>query len=71
MNASELRTKSVAELDKLLAEKRTELVETRRSLAAGELPNPQVVGKTRRDIARILTCLTEANQPKPSKGEDA
>jgi large subunit ribosomal protein L29 len=71
MKVSELRGKSVADLNTLLAEKRTELVGNRRSLAAGELPNPQVVNTNRRDIARILTCLTEANQPKPSKGEDA
>lgn len=60
MNPTELRAKSVAELHTLLIEKRVELGNNQRSLAAGELPNPRVVGKVRRDIARILTCLSEA-----------
>ena len=69
MNATELRTKGVDELTTLLAQKQAELGESYRSLAAGELPNPRVVRNTRRDIARIMTCLTEANQSEPSKGE--
>lgn len=69
MKASELRGKSVAELDKLLVEKRTELVGNLRSLAAGELPNPRVVSSNRRDIARIHTCLTEARKVNTSKGD--
>ena len=69
MKASELRGKSVAELDKLLVEKRTELVGNLRSLAAGELPNPRVVSNNRRDIARIHTCLTEARKVNTSKGD--
>lgn len=69
MKASELRGKSVAELDQLLVEKRAELTANLRSLAAGELPNPRVVGKNRREIARIHTCLTEARTNETSKGE--
>lgn len=69
MKASELRGKSVAELDQLLVEKRTELTGNLRSLAAGELPNPRVVNNNRRDIARIHTCLTEARKAKTSKGD--
>ena len=69
MNATELRTKSVADLQKLLAEKRAELSENKRSLAAGELPNPRVVGNIRRDIARILTCHNQAMKTETSKGE--
>ena len=69
MKASELRGKSVAELDQLLVEKRAELVGNLRSLAAGELPNPRVVGSNRRDIARIHTSLTQARQTETSKGD--
>ena len=69
MNTAELRTKSVAELEQLLAEKQTELLGNKRSLAAGELPNPRVVGNNRRDIARIKTCLTQARNNATSKGE--
>jgi len=69
MTTAELRAKTVTELNALLNEKRTELGNNQRSLAAGELPNPRVVGKVRRDIARILTCLTEAQQTEASKGD--
>lgn len=69
MNATELRTKSVDELQKLLAEKQAELTGNKRSLAAGELPNPRVVTKTRREIARIMLCLGEAQNNEASKGD--
>jgi large subunit ribosomal protein L29 len=69
MKASELRGKSVAELDALLVEKNVEMVNNKRSLAAGELPNPRVVSNLRRDIARIHSCLTEARNANTSKGD--
>ena len=40
--------------DKLMT-LRKELSDARRSLAANELPNPRVITKARRDIARLLT----------------
>ena len=69
MKTAELRTKTVAELQTLLAEKRAELTTNQRSLAAGELPNPRVVSKNRREIARIHTCLAQARNNETSKGE--
>jgi large subunit ribosomal protein L29 len=68
MKASDLRASSVAELHTALAEARQSLLENKRSLAAGELPNPRVVAKTRREIARIHTVLTEKSL-ETSKGE--
>lgn len=59
MKASELRTQSVAELHKALADKRAELVEKHRSNRAGELANPKSIKQVRRDIAVILTVLNE------------
>lgn len=59
MKVSELRTQSAAELQKTLAEKRSELVEKHRSNAAGELANPKSIKEVRRDIALILTVLNE------------
>jgi len=47
--------KTVADLEKDLATKRQDLIEARRSHAAGELVNPRVIGETRREIARIMT----------------
>ena len=40
-----------------LAAKRTDLLEARKSLAAGELVNPQVISAYRKDIARLLTKI--------------
>ncbi len=40
-----------------LAAKRTDLLEARKSLAAGELVNPQVISEYRKDIARLLTKI--------------
>ncbi len=68
MKATELRTKSEAELHKLLAESRQTLLENKKALAAGELPNPRVVTKTRKEIARIMSLLSE-KLTKTSKGD--
>ena len=68
MKTSELRAKTVAELQTMLTDAHKTLVENKRSLAAGELPNPRVVGNTRREIARIKTLLTESTL-KSSKGD--
>jgi ribosomal protein L29 len=61
MKTSELRTKTLAELQKLLSEKRAEMAQKRLSLAAGELTNPRSITKIRREIAVLLTLLN--NQP--------
>jgi ribosomal protein L29 len=68
MKTSELRAKSQAELQKLLAEKRAEMAEKRLSLAAGELTNPRSITKIRRDIAVLLTILN--NQPAEAEKEE-
>lgn len=68
MKASELRTKSLNDLHTQLAETRKTLIENKRSLAAGELPNPRVVAKTRKEIATIMTVLAEKSQT-TSKGD--
>lgn len=70
MKASELRSKSVKELHDLLAQSRKSMLENKRSLAAGELPNPRVVGKTRRDIARIMTMINEKVTESSAKSTD-
>lgn len=54
--------KSVADLQKDLAAKRTELIEAKRSHRAGELVNPRVITTARKDIARLMTALTETSR---------
>ncbi len=68
MKASELRTKSINDLHVQLAESRKTLLENKKALAAGELPNPRVVTKTRREIALIKTVLSEKTL-ETSKGD--
>ena len=48
----ELRTK--------LATEQADLLEARRSHAAGELVNPRVITKTRKEIARLSTAIRAA-----------
>ena len=49
--------KSLEELKAELQSKRNDLLEARKSHAAGELVNPKVLGVYRKDIARLLTQI--------------
>lgn len=51
--------KTVDDLKKELAEKRNDLLQAKRSHAAGELVNPKALRSLRKDIARLLTQLNE------------
>lgn len=54
--------KEVKSLDVLAQElttKRADLLEAKRSHAAGELVNPRVLASYRKDIARLLTEINE------------
>ena len=54
--------KTVDDLKQELAAKRTDLLEAKRSLAAGELANTRVLGAYRKDIARLLTEINVKEQ---------
>ncbi|MCL2444817.1 50S ribosomal protein L29 [Candidatus Saccharibacteria bacterium] len=56
-------------LDEQLKAKRKELIEAKRGLMAGELQNPRVIGKIRKDIARILTKINAGVGENEEKGE--
>ena len=51
--------KTVDDLKKEIAEKRNDLLQAKRSHAAGELVNPKALRSLRKDIARLLTQLNE------------
>lgn len=51
--------KTVEDLKKELAEKRNDLIQAKRSHAAGELVNPKALRSLRKDIARLLTQINE------------
>ena len=51
--------KTVDDLKKERAEKRNDLLQAKRSHAAGELVNPKALRSLRKDIARLLTQINE------------
>lgn len=51
--------KSIEDLQKELAEKRSDLLGAKRSNASGELVNPRAITAYRKEIARILTQINE------------
>ena len=54
--------KSEKTLTQQLADKRNELLQAQKALAAGELVNPRVVRSYRKDIARILTKVNAGKE---------
>lgn len=59
MKASELRDKSVEELQSQQLELLEEQFKQRMQLASGQLSQTHKLGKVRRDIARVKTILRE------------
>ena len=59
MKASDLKTKSVAELQSELLSLTKEQFGLRMKLATQQLSNNSMLSKVRRDIARVKTILTE------------
>ena len=51
--------KTVDDLKKEVAEKRNDLLQAKRSHAAGELVNPKALRSLRKEIARLLTQINE------------
>ncbi len=59
MKASELKTKSVEELQKELLSLNKEQFGLRMQVSTQQLSNTSQLGKVRRNIARVKTVLTE------------
>ena len=59
MKASELRTKSQADLEKELNELLKAQFSMRMQLATQQLTNTSQLAKVRKDIARVRTVMTE------------
>ncbi|MFN3395473.1 MAG: 50S ribosomal protein L29 [Thermodesulfovibrionales bacterium] len=59
MRPSDLRAMTVEELREKEKELRKELFNLRFRLATGEVENPMRIRSVRKDIARILTIMTE------------
>jgi len=59
MNYTEIKDKSLEELEQLLKDKKLELFELRLKLKTMQLQDTSQIRKTRKDIARIKTAITE------------
>lgn len=66
-SATALRDMKQADRTNLLLEKRTDLLEAKRSLVAQELANPRKVKALRREIALIMTVENENPGEKEEK----
>ena len=67
MKSSELRALSVDELKQKEKDFRKELFGLRFQLSKGELENNKRVMAVRKDIARVLTIITEKERPDSGK----
>ena len=61
MKATELRNKTSAELEAMLKDLKTELFNLRFQHAINQLENPHKISETKKEIARVLTVITEKN----------
>ena len=61
MKVKELRELSTEQLEKKLAELKSELFNLRVQLAINQLENPNRIPEVRHDIARVMTLLREKN----------
>ena len=59
MKVADLRSKSVAELEKDLITLREDQFKTQMKRTTGQLNNSHVIQKARRNVARIKTILNE------------
>ena len=59
MKASEIRQRSLSELQELLGDKFSEVAGLRLQMITQHLENPLLIREARRDIARIQTILKE------------
>lgn len=64
MKASEIRGLSAAELAEKIAAAKLELQKMKMAHAISPIENPTKISKARKDIARMLTVLTEKNNEK-------
>jgi ribosomal protein L29 len=59
VTTKDLRTQSLEELAETLKTVKADLAEARKSHAAGELVNPQVLALFKKTIARVQTLIVE------------
>jgi len=70
LRPSELRTMTIEELKQKEQELRKELFNLRFQKATGEIQNPMRIKAVRKDIARILTIITEKQKEEAAKNNN-
>jgi large subunit ribosomal protein L29 len=71
MKATELKELSVEELSRKAAEMRENLFNLKIRHKAGTLTSSADLGKTKRDLARVLTVLTQKQKAAPAAAQPA
>ena len=61
MKATELRDMSATDLEKKLAELKDELFKLRFQHTINQLDNPHKIADVKKDIARVMTVISEKN----------
>lgn len=61
MKASEIRNLSVEELNAKLADLKDQLFKLRFQHAVNQLDNPHKIADVKKDIARVMTVISEKN----------
>ncbi len=61
MKAAELRNMSASDLEKKLAELKDELFKLRFQHTINQLDNPHKIADVKKDIARVMTVISEKN----------
>jgi len=70
IKAQDLREMSTEKLAAHIAGLEKDLLSAKKALADGSLPNPRVISKARKDLARAKTILNEkAREAKQKEGE--
>lgn len=59
MKIADIRKKSTVDLAKESTQLREEITEMRRRLYSGELTNVRIIRAKRKDLARVMTVLSE------------
>lgn len=62
LNSTELKTKTVEELTKLLVDARTSIADARFKIETRELKDMSVIKKAKKTVARVLTELAKRAQ---------
>ena len=61
MKATELRNMTASDLEKKLAELKDELFKLRFQHTINQLDNPHKIADVKKDIARVMTVISEKN----------